>query len=46
MPGLYKSSGYNLDRMELIWMQLEACSELINEEDQKEENDAQKILSE
>lgn len=40
MPSLYKSSGYNLDRMELTWMWLDAQVELINEEEQKEnEND-------
>lgn len=36
MPSLYKSSGYNLDRMELTWMWLDAQVELMNEEDQKE----------
>lgn len=35
MPSLYKSSGYNLDRMELTWMWLEAQAERMNEEDQK-----------
>ena len=33
MPGLYKSSGYNLDRMELTWMWLETQAEQMNEED-------------
>lgn len=36
MPSLYKSSGYNLDRMELTWMWLDAQAELMNEEEQKE----------
>ena len=35
MPGLYKSSGYNLDRMELTWMWLDAQVELMNEKDPK-----------
>lgn len=39
MPGLYKSSGYNLDRMELTWMWLDAQVELMNEEEQKEKED-------
>ena len=39
MPGLYKSSGHNLDRMELTWMWLDAQVELRNEEEQKKEND-------
>ena len=37
MPSLYKSSGYNLDRMELTWMWLDAQVEQMNEEDQKVE---------
>ena len=37
MPSLYKSSGYNLDRMELTWMWLDAQVELMNEEEQKKE---------
>ena len=37
MPGLYKSSGYNLDRMELTWMWLDAQAEQMNEEAQKKE---------
>ena len=39
MPGLYKSSGYNLDRMALTWMWLDSQTERINEEDQKEKED-------
>ena len=39
MPGLYKSSGYNLDRMELTWMWLDAQVELMDEEEQKEKED-------
>ena len=43
MPSLYKSSGYNLDRMELTWMWLDAQAEQMNEEaqkkDQKEKED-------
>ena len=39
MPSLYKSSGYNLDRMELTWMWLDAQVELMNEEEQKEKED-------
>jgi hypothetical protein len=35
MPSLYKSSGYNLDRMELTWMWLEDQTERMNEEEQK-----------
>ena len=35
MPSLYKSSGYNLDRMELTWMWLDAQVELMNEEERK-----------
>lgn len=46
MPDLYKSSGYNLDRMELTWMWLDAQTELMNEEDQQqEENKSEKIPS-
>lgn len=37
MPGLYKSSGYNLERMELTWMWLDAQAEQMNEEAQKKE---------
>ncbi len=37
MPSLYKSSGYNLDRIELTWMWLDAQVELMNEEDQKKD---------
>ena len=36
MPGLYKSSGYNLDRMELTWMWLDAQAERMNEKEQKD----------
>ena len=39
MPRLYKCSGYNLDRMELTWMWLDAQVELMNEEEQKEKED-------
>ena len=39
MPSLYKSSGYNLDRMELTWMWLESQAERMNEEDQEEKED-------
>ena len=43
MPSLYKSSGYNLDRMKLTWMWLDAQAEQMNEEaqkkDQKEKED-------
>jgi hypothetical protein len=39
MPSLYKSSGYNLDRMELTWMWLDAQAEQMNEKDQKEKED-------
>ena len=37
MPSLYKSSGYNLDRMELTWMWLDAQAEQMNEEAQKKD---------
>ena len=37
MPSLYKSSGYNLDRMELTWMWLDAQAEQMNEKDQKKD---------
>lgn len=37
MPGLYKSTGYNLDRIELTWMWLESQSERINEKNQNGE---------
>ncbi len=37
MPSLYKSSGYNLDRMELTWMWLDAQVELMNEKEQKKD---------
>lgn len=34
MPGLYKNSGYNLDRMELKWMwRLDSQVERRNEEE-------------
>ena len=39
MPSLYKSSGYNLDRMELTWMWLDAQVDLMNEEKQKEKEE-------
>ena len=43
MPSLYKSSGYNLDRMDLTWMWLDAQAEQMNEKeqqkDQKEKED-------
>lgn len=40
MPSLYKSSGHNLDRMELTWMWLDAQVELMNEKaEQKEKED-------
>lgn len=35
MPGLYKSSGYNLDRMELKFMWLDSQEEQINEEEER-----------
>ena len=37
MPSLYKSSGYNLDRMELTWMWLDAQVEQMNEKDQQKD---------
>lgn len=37
MPGLYKSTGYNLDRIELTWMWLESQAERINEKNQNGE---------
>ena len=37
MPSLYKSSGYNLDRMELTWMWLDAQVEQMNEEERKKD---------
>ena len=37
MPGLYKSTGYNLDRIELTWMWLESQTERINEKNQNGE---------
>lgn len=37
MPSLYKSSGHNLDRMELTWMWLDAQVETMNEEAQKKD---------
>ena len=43
MPGLYKSSGYNLDRMELTWMWLDAQVELMNEEEQKKEKEEEGV---
>ena len=39
MPGLYKSSGYNLDRMELTWMWLDTQVEQMKEKEQKEKED-------
>lgn len=33
MPGLYKNSGYNLDRMELTWLRLDSQVERRNEEE-------------
>jgi hypothetical protein len=40
MPSLYKSSGRNLDRMELTWMWLDGQVERMNEaEEQKEKKD-------
>jgi hypothetical protein len=33
MPSLYKSSGYNLDRMELTWMWLDAQAEQVKEKE-------------
>ena len=39
MPSLYKSSGYNLDRMELTWMWLDGQVERMKEKEQKEKKD-------
>jgi hypothetical protein len=40
MPSLYKSSGHNLDRMELTWMCLDGQVERMNEaEEQTEKKD-------
>ena len=39
MPSLYKSSGYNLDRMELTWMWLDAQVEQMKKKEQKEKED-------
>ena len=42
MSSLYKSSGYNLDRIELIWMWLESQAERINDEKQKADENKDK----